>query len=496
MNDIRPIREHECRKLLKLAVISIAFAFGPAVAGQAAGGADDASASVTTDETSVEAVEQAVSEAEESVQSDAPDIQTDPPVAENVDLSEPVEPEEVSPQPEPEVIVDSDDEVDVVDEEPEVEIVVDETPAVDPQQNETMVLLDTQVPPGTSARLSWSPAEGFAGIAVPTPVLVVNGAKAGPTVCLTAAVHGDELNGIEIVRRVLYELDPQKLSGSVIGVPIVNLQGFRRGSRYLPDRRDLNRFFPGNPRGSSASRIAYSFFHEVIDHCDTLVDLHTGSFHRTNLPQLRADLANPQIATLTQGFGSTVVLHSSGAKGTLRRAAADAGIPAMTLEAGEPTRVQDDAVSHGTKGIMTLLNEMHMYRKVTVWGHREPVYYRSTWVRANQGGVLFSSVALGQRVKRGEVLGTVTDPITNVQTELQASANGRVLGMALNQFVMPGFAAFRLGIERSEEEAFESATADPVSDMDDLAEEEESSAMLDGLGETSLDVRDNLEDSD
>jgi hypothetical protein len=307
---------------------------------------------------------------------------------------------------------------------------------------------------------------------------------------------------------VLYDLEPEKLSGAVIGVPIVNLQGFRRASRYLPDRRDLNRYFPGNPSGSAASRLAYSFFTEVISHCNALVDLHTGSFQRTNLPQLRADLNNPQIVELTHGFGSTVVLHGAGTKGTLRRAASDAGIPTVTLEAGEPARVQNEDVAHGTKGVMTLLNELGMYNRTTNWGHREPVYYHSKWVRADSGGVLFSKVELGDRVRKGDMLGTITDPITNVQSELRASVKGRVLGMALDQFVMPGFAAFRIGIEKpdnevpapsaievsandSEQEYFEGDQVSPVlADSDaELYEEYEDESEY-------QDVRDSLEDSE
>ena len=138
-----------------------------------------------------------------------------------------------------------------------------------------MMLLGSEVLPGTATRLEWSPSVSFMGISAPTAVLAINGVESGPTLCLTAAVHGDELNGIEIVRRVMYNIDPLKLSGAMIGIPIVNLEGFRAGSRYLSDRRDLNRYFPGNPSGSSASRIAYSFFHEVVSHCDMLIDLHT-----------------------------------------------------------------------------------------------------------------------------------------------------------------------------------------------------------------------------
>lgn len=414
------------------------------------------------------------------------------PVAENVDLSQPVDPASIQ--------VESDPRSEMVDapEGPDL-------PLTYSNEQPSLFLLGSEVQPATSARLAWSPEQSFDGIAVPTPVLVVNGAKRGPVLCLTAAVHGDELNGIEVVRRVMYDLEPAKLSGAVIGVPIVNLQGFRRGSRYLPDRRDLNRFFPGNPDGSLASRIAHSFFNEVINKCEALVDLHTGSFKRTNLPQLRADLNNPDVVDLTRGFGSTVVLHSAGSGGTLRRAASDRGIPSVTLEAGEPARLQEKEVEHGTKGIMTLLTELGMYRKVTFWGSREPVYYRSKWVRADRGGVLFSEVELGERVSKNQVLGTITDPITNVKSTLRASINGRVLGMALNQFVMPGFAAFRIGIEAPDRDARESesvedsthtASAENASSGDEEPlESDESEAEEAGDSESGVDEGDDLENS-
>ncbi len=346
-----------------------------------------------------------------------------------------------------------------------------------------LILLGTKVPASTSTRLSWSPSQTVEGILSPTPVLVLHGAKAGPTLCLTAAVHGDELNGIEIVRRVLYHLDVKKLSGTIIGVPIVNLQGFHRASRYLTDRRDLNRYFPGNPKGSSASRIAHSFFNRIISHCDALVDLHTGSFNRTNLPQLRADLSNTGVVNLTHGFGATVVLHNEGAKGTLRRAATDAGIPAVTLETGAPMQLQEDAVSHGVKGIQTLLNKLGMVKKVSLWGDPEPVYYQSVWVRADQAGILFSQVSLGQRVKAAQLLGTVTDPITNIRQEIRSPHKGRVLGMAINQVVQPGFAAYRIGIQTSEQEIPKEAPVDrqPLDDPDLAESKQENDPDRDSL---------------
>lgn len=341
-----------------------------------------------------------------------------------------------------------------------------------PQEQEPppLIILGAEVMPSTTTRLSWSPSQSFEGIAVPTPILIANGANPGPTLCLTAAIHGDELNGIEIVRRTLYNLQPEELSGTVIGVPIVNLQGFHRSSRYLTDRRDLNRYFPGNTAGSSASRIAHSFFTEVISLCDALVDLHTGSFHRTNLPQLRADISKPQVAELTQGFGATVVLRSEGAVGTLRRAAVDAGIAAVTLEAGESMRLQEDAVKHGVKGIRTLMNQMGMIDTFSLWGDPEPVYYNSTWVRSDRGGILFGSVDLGDRVDEGDLLGVVTDPITNIQSEIRSPTDGRIIGMALNQVVMPGFAAFHVGIRASKQAAVTPPDVEkPVLEVDPAA---------------------------
>ncbi len=313
-------------------------------------------------------------------------------------------------------------------------------------------VLGSTIDPGTSAQLLWSASQNYSGMEIATPVLVAHGAKTGKVLCLTAAIHGDEINGVEIVRRVFHKIDPKKLRGSLIGVPIVNLHGFERSYRYLTDRRDLNRYFPGHPSGSSASRIAHSFFTQVIKHCDALVDLHTGSFRRTNLPQLRADLGNVDVAELTGGFGATAVLHDVGGEGTLRRAATEAGIPAVTIEAGEPMRLQSRDVAHGVKAIESLMASLGMVKKKWRWREPQPVYYESIWVRAGHGGILLAAIKLGEEVEAGQLLGTVTDPITNSRIRLVAPIGGRVLGMALNQMVMPGFAVFRIGIPRDEED--------------------------------------------
>jgi predicted deacylase len=343
---------------------------------------------------------------------------------------------------------------------------------------EPLELLGAEIPPGESMRLSWSATELFEGVPVSTPVLAINGALPGPSLCLTAAVHGDELNGVEMVRRVMHDVNPDKLSGAIIGVPIVNVQGFRRGSRYLPDRRDLNRYFPGNPTGSAAARIAHSFFTNVIAHCDALIDLHTGSFERANLPQIRADLRNPDVVTLTQGLGGMVILHSTPAVGTLRHAATRAGIPAVTLEAGGPSVLELNEVKHGVKGIETLISAIGMQRKLRLWSDPEPVYYRSSWVRADSGGILLADVSLGSTVSEGDVLGTITDPMNNARSEVRSPYSGRIIGMARNQVVMPGFAAFHVGIATVEA---------PVGDMEPAVATEDSDAesddYVDGMSE-------------
>ena len=324
-------------------------------------------------------------------------------------------------------------------------------PAADPAPL-PLSLLGRQVEPGSFATLHWTPDQSFASIATPVPVLVAHGDKAGPRLCLTAAIHGDELNGIEMVRRLMYELEPDQLAGTVIGVPIVNLDGFRSGSRYLSDRRDLNRYFPGNKKGSAASRVAHSLFSNIVRHCDYLVDLHTGSQKRVNQPQLRADLDNPDVVAFAKHFGGMTVLHSPGVTGMLRDAAVKKDIVAVTMEAGGPNRLETEAVSYGVQAIDTLLENLGMRKASRFWSAPQPVFYESEWIRATQGGILLAEVELNQKVKKGQVLGTVTDPISNTGSAIIAPYNGRVLGMAVNQVVHAGFAAFRIGEEKTTEE--------------------------------------------
>ncbi|GAB3734894.1 hypothetical protein GCM10028794_13770 [Silanimonas algicola] len=344
-------------------------------------------------------------------------------------------------------------------------------------------LLDRFVLPGTRQRLSWRPPDGIGRGELPSPITVIHGAKPGPVLCLIAGIHGDELNGIEVARRIGDEVDATRLNGTLVAAPIVNVFGFTRNNRYLPDRRDLNRHFPGSRSGSIASRMAHGFFNDVVRRCDALVDFHTGSFQRSNLPQIRADLTNPDVLEFTRGFGNTLVLHSPGARGMLRLAAAGTGIPAVTFEVGAPHFLEEEHIAPAADAIRSLMHRMGMLASEVHAGRAAdtaPIYEDSRWIRTNAGGFLFSAVRLGQAVKPGEALGYVIDPITSRRTEILAPFPGRILGMALNQQVLPGYAAFHLGkLSSEQQDVIDAAEVARLPQSDDDAMDEDPSERPD-----------------
>ena len=349
----------------------------------------------------------------------------------------------------------------------------DQTPQAGPppvaaaQDWAPLEILGARVAPGERRELRAVVSEGFSGGRLATPVVVVRGPRPGPTLCLTGGIHGDEVNGIEIVRRSLELLEPQDLAGTLVAVPIANLHGFRRSSRYLPDRRDLNRHFPGRPDGSAASRIAHRLFDGVVRHCEALVDFHAGSFHRRNLPQVRGDLGRPEVLEVALGFGTPAVVHHAGLRGTLRRAAVEAGIPAITYEAGQPMEFEEDEVRRGVEGVRSLMARLRMTAGSAEAAPPE-LYYRARWVRADDGGLLHASVGLGEEVRAGQVLGSIIDPLSSERTPLLSPWSGRVIGMAVNQVVIPGFAAFHVGIDGERPSARRGA--DPIAEGEEALE--------------------------
>jgi predicted deacylase len=318
-----------------------------------------------------------------------------------------------------------------------------------PAASQELMIIGEPVAPGESRRIALETSESFVGGEVAAPVIVVRGIEPGPVLCLTGGIHGDELNGVEIVRRVADSLDPMSLHGMVIALPIVNPHGFRRSSRYLPDRRDLNRFFPGRKLGSAASRIARRVFEQVIMQCDYLIDFHTGSFHRTNLPHLRGDLSHRGVVKLADAFAPEILLNSVPRAGILRGAAVSAGIPAVTFEAGEPMRFDPEAILAGVDGVKRTMAGLQMSSLPGAVDEtpKTAVYRQAVWVRVDDGGILLPSVPLGANVEVDTVLATVTDPITNQSAVVTSPYAGRIIGMAHGQVVIPGFAAFRIALE-------------------------------------------------
>jgi len=313
-----------------------------------------------------------------------------------------------------------------------------------------------RVSPGSKVSATLRVSDSFADTGLEVPLLIARGDAPGMTLCLTAGVHGDELNGVEIVRRVFQTVDVDGLRGTIVGLPVVNVHGLRSGSRYLPDRRDLNRYFPGQSSGSAAARIAAAVFATLRASCDCLIDFHTGSFHRTNLPQVRGDLADEPVLALGRRFGMGVLIHNRGMRGTLRRAATEAGLPAITYEAGEPMRFSEDEIAHGVDGVQNVLAAYGM-RSADRLGGSPRIYHRSRWIRSERAGIFLSPIDVGDAVRENQVLGTVTDPVSNEQSEIRAPFAGRVIGMAVPQVVMPGFAMFHIGLdgERGEPDALD-----------------------------------------
>jgi predicted deacylase len=263
---------------------------------------------------------------------------------------------------------------------------------------------------------------------------------------VTAGIHGDELNSVEIARRSFAGVDAQKLSGTFIVLPGINSTGLRTADRYLPDRRDLNRYFPGSPRGSVASILADVVFGLIKTHCTQLVDLHTASDFRDNYPQIRADLERPETFELARAFGVGVIIGGAGPRGSLRREAGKAGIAAIIYEAGPPYIFRENEIASGTQGVRNVLARLGM---VESGGQSKPskVVRKSYWVRAprSQGGLFFPSVALGDSVKAGQRLATITDPLTDEVYEIRAEADGTIVGMALPRIVLSGYGLFHIG---------------------------------------------------
>jgi predicted deacylase len=278
------------------------------------------------------------------------------------------------------------------------------------------------------------------------PVHVIHGKKAGPRMFVSSAVHGDEINGIEITQRLLEHKSLRYLQGTLLVVPVVNVYGVIHQSRYLPDRRDLNRSFPGSETGSLAARVAHIFINQVIAHCSHGIDLHTGAIHRTNLPQIRANLDDEETAILARSFGAPVLLNSPMREGSLRASAAEMGIRILLYEAGEALRYDEFGIRAGLEGILNVMRELDMLRKRKLprKGIEPFVARSSSWIRAPESGVLRYPVKLGARVSKGDILGQISDPYSQESAPLVAPYRGVVIGSTQIPLVHEGEALFHI----------------------------------------------------
>ncbi|MCW5939630.1 MAG: succinylglutamate desuccinylase/aspartoacylase family protein [Fimbriimonadaceae bacterium] len=308
-----------------------------------------------------------------------------------------------------------------------------------PAHREPLIVAGHEVQPGKSKRFEIPVAVLSTGTPVSIPVTVIHGAHPGPKLLISAAIHGDEINGVEIVRQILADSGPKTLRGSIVAVPVLNVFGYLMGSRYLPDRRDLNRSFPGSAKGSLASQMAHLFLSKLVSHADFAIDLHTGSGGRTNLPQIRANLGHEPTRQAAMAFGAPIVIQARLRANSYRAVAASRGLPILLYEGGEAHRFDRESIRVGVEGIWRVMAHLGMRLS-----HQEPyvplpfVASETTWIRTSRGGVLHCAAHPGDMVQAGELLGRTTDIYGKTRSRIVAPWSGMIIGMACNPLVTRG----------------------------------------------------------
>lgn len=314
------------------------------------------------------------------------------------------------------------------------------------ERNAPFVIEGHAVAPGTSAVVDLPVAPLYTHDDLSISVQVVNGKRAGPTLFVTAAIHGDEINGVEVIRRLLKHRAINGLRGTLLAIPIVNVYGFLNHTRYLPDGRDLNRSFPGSPRGSLTGRVAHTVVEKIVKRATHGIDLHTGARHRSNYPQIRGDLDNPVTLQMTQAFGVPLALDAKIREGSLRECAEDGGVPVILYEAGEALRFEETYIRAGVKGVINVMRAIGMLPPSRA--ARQPaspiISNESSWVRAPESGILRTLVPLGAKVSEGQVLALVADPLGTDEVAILAPGAGMVVGRTNLPLVYAGDATFHI----------------------------------------------------
>lgn len=314
------------------------------------------------------------------------------------------------------------------------------------------------IKPGETRKLDIPIVRLYTDTSMYLPVFIKRGKKPGPTVFVSAAIHGDELNGIEIISRLINSKSIKNIKGTLIAVPLVNAYGVLNHSRYLPDRRDLNRVFPGSKKGSLAGRLAQIFMQEIVKQCDYGIDLHTGAIHRSNLPQIRANLDDEKTLAMAKAFGVPVIINSNLRDGSLRASANELGICMLLYEAGEALRFDELSIRVGYRGIINVLRHLGMLAKSK--SKRAPiepyVVQDSGWVRAPDSGFISHKHELGDYVYKGDILATVKDPYGEVIDTIKSHADGVIIGKQNIPLVHEGEAVYHIAYFKQSEEVIES----------------------------------------
>jgi predicted deacylase len=317
------------------------------------------------------------------------------------------------------------------------------------------ILNKTEILPSTTQHLDVPISVLSTGTVLSVPVVVAHGNEPGKTLVVSAAIHGDEINGVDIVQKFLTHVRPRWLKGTVIAVPVVNVFGYLARSRYMPDRRDLNRSFPGSANGSLTGRIAHWFLKEIISKADVGVDIHTGSDNRVNVPQIRCNLEDPETARLATAFGAPILVQARLRANSLRAVASMRGLPMLVFEGGEALRFDPCVTDVGVRGLRRVLAAMDMMGSAEPLS--EPVFVAtgSAWARVKHGGLWYPEVVLGQDLVKGQVLGRVTDIYGHMRTKLVASWGGRVIGMTRMPHVSQGDAVVHIATNEGKLRSYE-----------------------------------------
>ncbi len=303
-----------------------------------------------------------------------------------------------------------------------------------------------QIGLGETKNIKLTISESYSGMNVRIPIQVRRARQDGPTVFVTAALHGDEINGTGAIRQLLHSGELELTRGNLILVPVLNLLAFDRHSRYLPDRRDLNRFFPGSPSGSLASRMAHNVFSEIVSRSDYGIDLHTAAVRRTNYPNIRGNMSDPVVAKLARSFGCELILDGKGPEGSFRREACAAGCPTIIMEGGEVWKVEPGIVSMIDQGIKNVLRGLEMLPGEPKVPQHQTVLNKTKWMRAQRGGFLQFHVKPGEVVEANQPIATNTSLLGVETSTLLAPFAGVVIGMTTLPAVTPGEPVCHIGL--------------------------------------------------